>query len=379
MRIVHLTAVHHPLDTRIAYHECRSAAEAGHEVILVHLGPSPTVDLGFRFFSAGPAFGSRFERMTQGQNLVWKAALSFFPDVLHIHDPELLPAAAWHASRGKQVVMDVHENIPEQIAQKPWLPGAGLFGKVYGALEGGLLSNMHLVLAEDSYWRRYIGQGRSTTVVRNFVRTTDFEPFAKTERAGYKLLYIGRLLEDRGAITMIEMAAELRKRGLPITLQLIGPGEFGFREALLSHPAAQQYPGMLSVFDRLPLEEAYAQSRDAAIGLAVLHPTGNYSESYPTKMFEYMACGLPVLASDFPLYRSVVESSGAGRCANPTNWFAMADVVQQMLADAEGLHQMGVNGMQAVANHYAWNGEAAKLMALYSQIGQYAFRPFGRF
>ena len=55
------------------------------------------------------------------------------------------------------------------------------------------------------------------------------------------------------------------------------------------------------------------------IGLVTLHPTPSYKEAYPIKMFEYLAAGCAVVASDFPLYKSLLFGSQCAHFVDPQN------------------------------------------------------------
>jgi glycosyltransferase involved in cell wall biosynthesis len=104
------------------------------------------------------------------------------------------------------------------------------------------------------------------------------------------------------------------------------------------------------------------------IGLAVLKPIPNYFDSYPTKMFEYMALGLPVVVSNFPLYRTIVETAKCGICVDPLNPIEIVKAIQWLLAHPDEARRMGENGRKAVMERYNWDNESKKLLELYEQI-----------
>ena len=106
----------------------------------------------------------------------------------------------------------------------------------------------------------------------------------------------------------------------------------------------------------------------ASAGLVVLHPAPNHTDAQPTKMFEYMAAGTPVVASDFPLWRSIVEGAGCGRCVDPMSPAAIASALRGILADTPALAALGEAGRRAVAERYSWAPEARKLVALYETL-----------
>ena len=67
------------------------------------------------------------------------------------------------------------------------------------------------------------------------------------------------------------------------------------------------------------MRNAWKICNQCDVGLAILDPKDNYMESYPTKLFEYLICGLPIVTSNFELYRNLVERYNVGFCVNPYN------------------------------------------------------------
>jgi glycosyltransferase involved in cell wall biosynthesis len=104
------------------------------------------------------------------------------------------------------------------------------------------------------------------------------------------------------------------------------------------------------------------------VGLVVLHPTPAFLESYPVKLFEYMAAGLPVIASDFPLWREIVSKAEAGILVDPRNPAAIAGAIDHLLRHPDDAARMGANGRRAVLQRYNWSQEASKLVDLSRKI-----------
>jgi hypothetical protein len=125
MKVAHLTSAHPRHDIRIFVKECATLAAAGHEVTLIVAdGLGEEIRNGVRFHDVGPKTGGRFARMTGTTSRVYQAALALRPDIVHFHDPELIPAAVRLKQAGIKVIYDVHEDMPRQILAKHWIPGA---------------------------------------------------------------------------------------------------------------------------------------------------------------------------------------------------------------------------------------------------------------
>jgi glycosyltransferase involved in cell wall biosynthesis len=109
---------------------------------------------------------------------------------------------------------------------------------------------------------------------------------------------------------------------------------------------------------------------DSVAGLVTLHPVINYLDSLPVKMFEYMAAGLPVIASDFPLWKSIIEENQCGLCVDPLDPKAIADAIDYLVNHPTEAEQMGRNGQKAVQEKYNWGIEEQKLLAFYRTLAE---------
>jgi glycosyltransferase involved in cell wall biosynthesis len=107
---------------------------------------------------------------------------------------------------------------------------------------------------------------------------------------------------------------------------------------------------------------------ESCAGLLFFHPEPNHIDAQPNKMFEYMSAGLPVLASDFPLWRALLVDSGAGICADPMDPRSIARAIGDLLADPDAAQTMGEHGRLAVMTRYQWTIEEAKLVSLYERL-----------
>ncbi len=103
-------------------------------------------------------------------------------------------------------------------------------------------------------------------------------------------------------------------------------------------------------------------------GLVTLHPIINYIDALPVKMFEYMVAGIPVIASNFPLWRGIIEGNQCGLCVDPLNPSEIAKAIDYILTHPAEAQRMGENGLRAVKEKYNWDIEEKKLLALYGQL-----------
>lgn len=123
-----------------------------------------------------------------------------------------------------------------------------------------------------------------------------------------------------------------------------------------------QYLGVIS---RKEVNDLYGKS---VLGLLLYQPAKNHFESQPIKMFEYMAAGIPIVCSAFPLWRRLVEENNCGVCADCTNPNAVRRAIERLLDAPQTSQNMGFNGRKAVLEKYNWASEEQKLVDLYNSL-----------
>ena len=376
--ICYLTTVHPPFDTRIFHKEAKTLVRAGYEVVLIAQHESNEVVDGVKIVAL-PRPRNRFTRIF---GLTWRAfrlALRERADVYHFHDPELLPIGVLlNIFTRAKVIYDVHENVPKQILNKSWLPmwSRKPLGVAYKFVERICLPFVDaIVIAEDSYIDNYRDR-RNVVAIRNYPIIAHLASGGRNTgwseglQHGIRLTYVGGVSKLRGALELIEAAKILKTKGYKdITLSIIGPltpPQFRDELALLLRQygleRSVQIPGPI------PYREVFDVLMQSHIGLAVLHPDPNYVDSLPTKLFEYMAAGLPVVASNFPLWKEIVEGNRCGITVNPLDPKEIAQAIEYLLTHPEEARQMGENGRRAVEEKYNWDREGQKLLKLYEEL-----------
>lgn len=361
-KVVHLTSVHYAFDTRIYHKECKSLACAGYEVTLIapHAA-SDHVEGGVRLRGINPP-RNRMERMTTTVAAVHSAALRENPDICHIHDPELIPIGLLLKLQGKRVIYDVHEDYAGNMRDK-WIPNAlcGCASAAVNMCEAMIARSCDRILAASPSIAQKFPSAQ-TRLVRNFPWVDELRgsPTIPYEQRGPLVAYVGSLGNVKGLREMTR-AVELAATAVPIRLVVVGRVVSGARAANRSSRLVS-YLGFLT---RPQVADVLARAR---IGIATLHPNGNYEKSFPTKLFEYMSAGLPVVCSDFPACREVIKSSHCGLLVDPLSPCDIAFALAWLLTHPSEADQMGRNGRQAVAEKYNWEGEAESLVSAYAEL-----------
>ena len=365
-RCVHLTSVHPPRDTRIQK-ECQTLAKAGYEVtLIVPTGRNEVV--GDIRISAVPKPRHRAERMTLTAWRVYHKARGLDADLYHIHDPELLPWAQLLRSSGASVIYDMHENVPGSVTIKQWLPSCtrSAISNFLKVIERPLVVRLDVIFAEASY-RNLYPRAKSTETILNMPMADRLVKIHGQKYTNPTLGYMGAVGPVRGSLVILEALRRLKQRGENVHWECLGPLSTEHRSEMDSRVAAYGLENVSIRGYALP-DEGWPIIARCHIGMAVLKATPNSVESYPTKMFEYMALGMPVVVSDFPLYRQVVEGSRCGLCVDPENPAAIAEAISWLLDRPAEAQAMGKRGQQAVLEQYNWDSQAHKLLAFYNSL-----------
>ena len=295
-------------------------------------------------------------------------ALKLDADVYHFHDAELIPLGIELKLRGKRVVYDVHEDLPKQVLEKPWIPRLlrPVVGILARLLEGvGALFFDAIVTATPDIQRRF--PRHKSLTVSNYPDETEYgnttNTIAYLERP-YHVVYAGGIYETRGVEQMIDAVRIIHERS---GATLLLAGRFGDQrsEKLAASAVAEGFVRFEGWLDREQIVDLYEQCR---AGLIVLHPEPRFLTSYPIKMFEYMAAGLPVIASDFPLWREIILGAQCGVVVDPLDSKAIASAIEWMIEHPVEAEEMGQRGRLAVEQRYNWSKEWKKLDALYHRL-----------
>ena len=373
-RVCHFSSAHAPNDTRIFHKQCASLAREGYDVTLVvkakdSQSVGTTVEKGVKVIQVPVDASSRLKRMLFGAKSIYRKALEVDADIYEFHDPELLPYGLRLARKGKKVIFDSHEDYPTQIMEKEWIPSGlrHLISGVYRAYETHVVKRLDAVLFPCTKNGINIFEGRTkqTVILSNAVMLEEMLSPDNTgdgQRDGKTICCTGSLTYQRG-ITHLIRAAHLAG------VRLILAGKYSsdaYRQELEQMPeyACVDYRGYLG---REELAQVYASS---SIGMSTILNVGQYSslDNFPTKVYEYMAAGLPVIVSDYPFMRRSVQQDQFGVAVDPADPEAIAAAIREILADPNRAQCMGERGRQAVVQKYNWGIEEQKLFALYRSL-----------
>ena len=369
LKIAHMSSVHDPGDTRITHRECATLAENGYDVVLIARDVQRPMPPGVRHHAI-PSPRNRLQRCTKTAYAVYRAAREEDAAIYHFHDPELIPIGIALRVRGKPVIFDVHEDIPSDVMSKPWIwpPLRSMIAIASGLILRAVQRAFSSVVAATPAIARRFRRSR-LAVVQNYPSAAELSvdgrcAYAERPR---NVLYVGEITRLRGAEQMVGAMAE---ETIPADARLLLVGPF---EDDALHDDVARLPGWDRVqeYGRRGRAELPALLARARAGLLILQPAANHDEALPTKLLEYMAAGLPVVASaSLVRCREIVESCHCGLLVDPQSTSQIAEAIAKLLGNAELAREMGERGRHAARTRYDWSLEAPKLLALYDALSR---------
>lgn len=362
VRVVHLTSRHPPGDVRIFLKECRSLARAGFEVHLVAPGAVEQTRDGVSLHGFEQPGGVRPLRIVRRLWRAWRAARAIGPDVCHFHEPELVPVALLLQREGARAVYDVHEDALSELDYAERKGGGRRTGlRLFEALARRRCDAF--VAATPAIAQLFPSE--RTIEVRNYPLREEFQDDSTRGESRLDIVYVGGIItRARGLREMVDAIAQVQNDAARLVLiGAMGTPELEREARSLAGWRRVEYLGFVG------RQEVAKRLAAARLGLVVLHPERGYLKSLPIKLFEYMSAGLPLIVSDFPYWRELLEPIGCAAFVDPLQPTQIAAAIDELLSDAERAQEMGRRGAAAVREQLNWQQEEAKLLDLYRRLG----------
>ncbi len=363
-KVCHITCVHSKEDVRIFWKECCSLAQAGYDVSLVQQGESYEKN-GVHIMGFGAIASNRVRRMLQTARQAYKKAIELDADIYHLHDPELLPYATRLKRKGKKVIFDSHEHTAESILEKEYLPSSirRLIYKAFVAYQSYVCRRLDGIISVTpnivEFFRRI--NPRTVQIANYPIYQEDIQYPNFQER---KIVFAGGISKQWNHHTIIQALEKLPDSHYC----LCGIADSGYMQQLEALPGWKQ----VDYLGKIPHQEVAGKMAGCSVGMALLSPGRNTDWQNGTigntKIFEEMMAALPVICTDFVLWKDFVERYACGFCINPEDVDAIAEKVQYLLDHPQEAKRMGENGRNAVRESFNWGKEESKLFAFYEDI-----------
>ena len=371
-RILMASSVHPWNDVRVYHKEAVSLAKIAHVRLIavqangaiqrrdasIHVECLPGKWNGD---GSGITIRMRISRVTT----IMKRVLGEKYEIFHFHDPELIPVGWLAKARGKKVIYDVHEDYKSAWSNRegvPW-PIAWVRGAVGRAIEQFSLRVFdRFILAETSYnslfdsWR--------CLVVQNFhCATRPSEPVRRHGHQPLKLVYAGGLSYARGVGDIIKAVSDMRQAGDNVTLDLFGNST---SSGILDQIDRVPSNSWLSYHGYIPYPQLMDQLPEYHVGLSPLRDYPNYSRSLPTKILDYMAAGLAVVASNLPRTAEIATETAGIIMHEPGNMAEFRQCVRALLDEPTRL-KLARSGNSSISR-YRWGTQEEVLLRMYREL-----------
>lgn len=360
-----LTTVHPPFDTRIYHKEAVSLAKK-YDVTVI--APSDKLiekkTESVKVITVKKTGNKLFHPLT-----LWRVFIEGMKqdcDVYHCHEPSsLLVAGLLKLIKQKKVIYDAHEHFPLLISENSAFPTflrsiVRIFASIW---ERMLLYFADIIITvDDVLARKYRKYHDMVYVISNYPPLTLIENFDHNDQSK-QIIYVGGISKERGFYEMLH-AAEIAH----VPLVCVGDFTDEKNKSEIIQYLKERPSKNIFFTGRLSHPDTLKHIAQSMIGICILHPTPRFIDAVPIKLFEYMACGKPVIASDFPVVREVVEEGRCGVLVDPLNKGEISKVMQDLMNHPDIAKKMGKNGQKIVAERYNWGRMEKKLLALYESI-----------
>lgn len=377
IKVVHVGKSHSIFDTRIFRKECISLTEHGYSVSYLTAneevpfeGEKSGVRLKVLYGTKNPyrirqVFSRRrYKRKIENQYL--KEVLEEEPDIVHVHEQRLGFLVKKLKKYPIQVIYDVHEDNPG-CARTYYKKLGNLVSlcmywlskreekRIVRAADGIITATDHIADLLMPGLKK-----KKWEVIYNYPILENEIAFSSSEVESDYICYTGTMDSSRKLEIMFEALAWLKKDIEVLMIGTIAPDYQKKLEGIYSNVKFCGY---------LDKDEIRTIHGGAFAGICVLENNPNNYYGLPNKLFEYMRDGLPVIASDFPGWKSIIEGNECGLCV-PNETEAIGRAIDYLYTHQDEGRKMGENGRESAMKKYNWNKEAEKLIAFYHSLVQ---------
>ncbi|HII03046.1 TPA: glycosyltransferase family 4 protein [Methanosarcinaceae archaeon] len=374
MKICIMSAVHSPFDTRMYYKIGKSLSNK-HEITIIapHNKKIDEEIEGIHIITI-PETKKKTTYPFTIINLFF-AALKADCDAYQCELPStLLVGVIIKILKRKKVVYDMRDYYPTLIAEnaifpdrlKPLIRVASMWCERFLCMFADFI-----ITVDDVMKFKYKDYNKNIITVSNYPKKSLFirKEGREKDKKENSVVYVGGLIKYKGIFESIK-AIEIVRNEIP-DVKMVFIGKFnndGFKEEVTPYIKEQKLEENIVFTGWVPHGETIKYLEKANVGLVLLQPIERYIHAISVKLFEYMACGIPVIASDFPEMRAIVEENNCGITVDPTNIMEISDAIIELLKDPQKEKKMGENGRRAVEEKYNWENMEKRLFGLYEEL-----------
>jgi glycosyltransferase involved in cell wall biosynthesis len=379
MRVTMLVRNPFTHDARVE-REARTLVEAGHRVVVIAEGTPPEAARegrqGYEVVRVGRPLGRiPFLRFVAYRQRMVHTLVATRPDVLHAHDADSLEPVGAAARRLRvPFVYDAHELWLKQLRRgrsraywSAFIAYYALIERLYAPRAAAAVTVSAPIAAylEHHYHRQFelipnypeVGPDLIRHEIRALPGTASIPAEAPI------VLRLGGLTPGRGVEQLVAAMVDVPHAHLVF----LGAGPL--TGAVVSEAGELGIGGRVHVLAPVPEEEVVGYAASAAVGVSPAIATSlNDAYSLPNKLFQYMAAGIPVVASDFKHLQEIVVTPGAGILADMRRPATLAAALNAILGDTQRAREMGANARRAVLTTFNWASASQTLLAIYRRL-----------
>ncbi len=374
MKNIAILSTVHPFDDTRIFHRQAISLSSKYNVNLYISAPFKTKKINNNLTIWGlPTWKNKADRLKSILKLLFFIK-DIKTDLFIIHDPELLVLTPIiKLFKGKPIVYDIHENYVEMIHEKLWIPSyfRTTLARTYQTLEKLTFPFIDMIWYPvkniGNHYHQY--NKISRVQIRNVPALSAFQENNTSRIKKDQIIFLGYLIDDRG-IREILKAFKIVLTKFP-NYELVFVGAFqsdSFENEIMDMVRQLNLSQKIHFLGKIPYEKVSDYLYTAKIGLLNYLPIPNNINGLPNKIFEYMAAGLPVIASNFENYREVIEEAQSGILVNPTIPDEIANAIITLLGNNQKIFQMGENGRTAVRDRYCWEKESSNMFKAIENI-----------
>lgn len=293
-------------------------------------------------------------------------------DVVHFHDLDLLP---WMSlvSRYRPVVYDVHENYPDEMLVREWIPRWArrpLFYMVrwFQMLLARVVGNIVLVIEaqRDDFPR----EGIKIAYVKNFAAAA----LTKQAKDDYSarpnvVLFTGSHYALNGSWLLLDIAERLQLENIDVRFAVAGRlSSEAMRSQWTAEVARRELDGTVQLVPSVAPPDIMAQVNRCTIGINPILRVTKQSKAINTKLFEFMAGGVPFVTSDLEFPSWLVRETGAGMLDQPESPSSFAAAIKQLVEEQARAEEMGKRGRTAFLEQFTWESQMPTLADFYQEV-----------
>ncbi len=368
IKICHLTVTHFATDNRIFRNECTTLVKEGYDVTYIAPNVENEILNGIKIIGVKCNLHP-IKRVFIGSKLIYKKAIEVNAEIYHFHDIELFKYGVKLKKKGKKVIFDSHEDWLMYANDISWLPNIikkpiskyilYLYKKHLNIFDAVITVSPHILVKLEQF-------SNHAYMITNYPKY-DY----KNETLFSKEEYLNRpdTLFYSGTVSNQEVILQAIEEIPNVQYNLAGTFFDNYKEKLSKYPSWNKVD-YLGYLNKEELEIAFHKS---TIAITLLHYHANVGHTQGTlgntKFFEYMKYGLPIICTDFKIWKEmIIDKYNCGICVNPNSIEEVQRAIQYLMDNKEIAYQMGQNAQRAVKEEFNWNSQEPILINIYRSI-----------